>query len=386
MFRIISLLVFIGFGLKAEAQSSAIADSLYAVGNYSAAVKELKKATPTAEVQLKIARALKAEGNILAALETYKKVLDEEPERTLATVEYAKLLSTAGKLQEADSLFSGLLKQDFKNAQLHYQLGLVKEKQNDSLAIHQYEMAVAFNRSHQQALVKVANYNLSRGKLIYTEILCKQGLEKNPGNVALISLLAQAYYHMDDYALAIKEFQKLIDLGAGNEFVHSKMARAYVYREEIDKAIEHYNRALDFNSKNYGTHYSLGKLYALRGEYKNSEGHLLTAILLKDQVLDSEFLSLGLTYKYSEQPQKALKYFNKALQENPDNERALFEKAITADGFYKDLDSRMQLYRDYLNKYGNSGTKDFIKLAQIRVKDIREEIHLNAGEAEASNN
>ena len=368
---------------KAEAQSSAlaIADSLYAVGNYSAAIKQLQKVPLSAEVQIRLARAQKAKGDISAALDTYQKVLRKDQGKVLAALEYAKLLSASGKLKDADSLFTLLIEKDRMNPDFHYQLGLVKEKLKDSTAIKEYELAVILNQTHQKALVKVATYNLSRGKFIKVELLCKQGLKANPANVSLLSLLAQAFYHMDDYKLAIEEFQKLINLGAGNEFIHSKMARAYVFLKDYNKAIQHYNRALDYNQDNYATHYSLGKLYAVNGEYRNSEGHLLTAILLKDQSLDAEFLSLGLTYKLSNQPQKAFKYLNKALQENPDNERALFEKAITADHFYKDLKARMEFYQSYLDKYSEAGTKNFVRLAQIRLQDIREEIHLNAGEA-----
>ncbi len=366
--------------IKAEAQTSAlsIADSLYAVGNYSEAIKELQKATPTVEIEIKLARIQKAKGDSFTALGTYKKVLEKEPDRVLAAVEYAKLLSTTGKLQEADSLFSVLVKRDPMNPGFHYQLGLVKEKLQDSTAFKHYRATTVFNSTHQQALAKLAKYDLKRGKFLNAEILCKQGLKANPANVTLLSLLAQAFYHMKEYELAIEEFGKLVELGAGNEFVHTKIGTAYAHLREYDKAIAHFNSALDYDDKNHATHYNLGKIYALNGDLKNSEGHLLQAILLKAVTLDEEFTSLGLTYKLMEKPNEALSYFNKAIEENPYNERAMYERAIAADSYFEDLQTRMDYYQEYLDRFKELGSPNLLVLARRRVKDIREEIHLKS--------
>ena len=377
------LLLFIA--TKAEAQTSAltIADSLYAVGNFSEAIEELEKSGKNSEaVLLKLARAQKANGNPAAALKYYENVLESNPGRILAAVEYAKLLSANGKLKEADSIFKQLVKNHPMNANFHYQLGLVKEQQQDSTAIKHYHITVLLQKNHQQALAKVAKRALVSGKLMEAERLSKQGLETNPTNKTLLSILAQAFYFQKEYQLALTEFEKLVELGAGSEFIHSRLGTSYFHLDNFDKAIEHFNLALNYEENNHATHYRLGKLYALTGNYENSEGHLLQAILLKDVILDEEFTSLGLTYKFANKPQEAFTYFNKALEENPDNERAMFERAIAADSFYRDLEARLKLYQAYLNKYESTGTRQLVKLAQIRIKDIREELHMQASVSE----
>ena len=380
MNRIIFLLLLFA-AIKAEAQTSAlaIADSLYAVGNYSEAIEKLEESGIKSEaVLLKLAQAQKANGNPAAALQNYKSVLESNPERILTAVEYAKLLSTTGKLQAADSIFKQLVKQYPMNANFHYHLGLVKEQQKDSTAMNHYNITILLQKNHQQALAKVAKRALVSGKLMEAERLSKQGLETNPTNRTLLSILAQSYYFQKEYRPAIEEFEKLVALGAGSEFIHSRLGASQYQLGNYVEAIAEYNRALDYNQENFATHYSLGKLYALTGDYENSEGHLLTAILLKDQILDEEYTSLGLTYKFAEQPKKALEYFTKAIEENPDNERAMLERAIAADSYYKDLETRRKLYQTYLDKHGNSGTPELIRLAQRRVKDIREEMHMAA--------
>lgn len=368
---------------KAEAQTSAlaIADSLYAVGNYSEAIEELEKLNSGSEtVLLKLAQAKRASGNQHAALEDFKTVLEKNPERILTAVEYAKLLSTTGNLTMADSIFKQLVKKYPMNASFHYQLGVVKEQQKDSTAMNHYNITILIQKNHQQALSKVAKKELLQGKVKTAEKLSKQGLETNPTNRTLLSILAQAYYFQKRYQPAIKEFGKLVELGAGSEFIHSRLGMANFHLGNYDEAITQYNLALDYEEENHATHYSLGKIYAFIGDYENSEGHLLTAILLKDQILDEEFTSLGLTYKFAEKPKKALEYFTKALEENSNNERAMFERAIVADSYYKDLETRLKLYEAFLEKHETSGSRELVKLAQVRVKDIREELHMNASE------
>lgn len=375
---IVLLLLFAATTAEAQTSALAVADSLYAVGNYSEAIKLLEKSETKSEaVLLKLAQAQKANGNLNAALHNYQGVLESNPNRVLTTVEYGKLLSSTGKLEMADSIFTHLMKKYPINAEFHYQLGLIREKRKDSTAMKHYNLAVLINRTHQQALIKVSKNALVKGKVSRAERLAKQGLEVNPANIALLSILAQAYYYQKEYKQAIVEFEKLVDLGHGSEFVHTKIGTAYFHLENYEKAIANFNSALNYEEENHATHYSLGKLYALMGEYKNSEGHLLQAILLKDVILDEEFTSLGLTYKYSDEPKKAMEYFNKALAENPDNERAMFERAVVADSYFKDLETRMNYFQAYLKRFGETGSPNLLLLAQYRVKDLREEIHMN---------
>lgn len=385
MFRnIVFILFLIAFNAKAQTSALAAADSLYAVGNYSEAIEELERLDdPSEAVLLKLARAHKANGNPTAALANYKAVLESNPEKLLTTVEYGKLLSSTGKFREADSIFERLVKKYPMNANFHYQLGLVREQQNDSTAMSHYNITILLQKNHQQALAKVAKSELVRGKLARAERLSRQGLETNPSNVTLLSILAQSYYFQKVYKLAVEEFEKLVELGAGSEFIHSRLGTSYYHLEDYEKAIAHFNLALDYQDKNPATHYSLGKLYALKGEYINSEGHLLQAILLKSVTLDEEYTSLGLTYKLQEKPKKAFTYFNRAVEENPDNERAMYERAVAADSHYKDLQTRLNYYQLYLDRFRENGSRNLVTLAEFRIQDLKEEIHLSASNTES---
>ena len=281
-----------------------------------------------------------------------------------------------GELNKADSIFSRLAKDYPKNAGFQYQLGLIKEQQQDGTASIYFKNTIQLEPKHQDALFKLAKDELQLREYGMATNYSLMGLSANPGNVSLRSVLAQSYYNQKFYDKAIPEFEKIVELGQGNEFVHSRLGFSYYQHTDFLSAIDHYKKALIFDDKNSDTHYNLGKLYAITGDLKKSEIHLLMAVLIKKQPVDAEFLSLGLTYKLQKNHKKALEYFNSALKENPDNERALYERAIAADNYFKDFETRINYYVVYLNKFEAEGNEDLIYLTKTRLKDLRKDQHL----------
>ncbi len=295
----------------------------------------------------------------------------------MTAVNYGKLLAHEGQLKEADSLFGRLAKKYPENAGFKYQLGLIKEKQEDSTALQYFKKTVALDQTHQGALYKLAKNELQQHHYILAVQLAQRGLRANSGNVSLLSILAQTYSAMGNYKEAIPPYEKLIALGKGSEFIYNKLGFAYYQMGDYKLAIDNYKESLNIEDRNAATHYTLGKLYALTGDLDKSETHLLMAILIKNQPVDAEFLSLGLTKKLQEDYKPALDYLNKALEENPDNERALYERAVVADNYFKDLQTRINYYQAYLNKYEENGSAPFPYLAQSRMQDLKEELHLS---------
>lgn len=365
--------------IKVGAQTPAlvVADSLYAIGNYTESIQQLENLQDKSDAaQLRLAKAYVALGDLNSAIKTYKIILQKNPNKVLSAMEYGEVLIKAGELRSADSLFGLLATKYPENAGFQFQLGTIKEKQKDSTFIDLFERTIEIDPNHQQALYKLAKYSLSRRNFPVSEKLSLQGLQANPNNASLLSILAQTYFNENSCILAIPPLEKLLELGQGNEFVHSKLGFCYYHQNRFEDAIEQYKLALSYEDRNSDTHYNLGKLYAKLGDLKRSETHLLMALLIKKQPVDAEFLSLALTYKLQEDYQKALQYFNSALEENPDNERALYEKAIAADNYYKDKTTVLNHYKAYLNRYEADGNESLIFLVKSRMRDIKTELHL----------
>jgi len=98
------------------------------------------------------------------------------------------------------------------------------------------------------------------------------------------------------------------------------------------------------------------------------------------------FLLLLFASNKAEAQTSALAIASKAIEENPDNERAWYERAIAADSYYKDLETRLNYYQAYLNKYEDTGYSELVYLAKRRIKDIREEMHLAVEERDTMAN
>ncbi|UBZ07485.1 tetratricopeptide repeat protein [Salegentibacter mishustinae] len=364
---------------KAEAQTSALAvsDSLYAVGEYAGAINKLQEIDPqTKKTYLKLAKNYAANRQPEIALENYKKVLSKNPDRVLTAVDYGELLVKTGKLNSADSLFKILAEKYPKNANFKYQLGLIKEKLKDSTAISYFMFTIALDNTHQGALYKLAKDKLRNRQYTMAEHYSKQGLRANANNASLLSILAQTYSSLKLYKEAIPHYEKLIELGEDTEFIYNKLGFAYYRLGDYKKAVKMYNEALNFEDRNSATHYTLGKLYALIGDLDKSETHLLMSILIKKQPVDAEFFSLGLTYKMQEKHKSALENFNKALEGNPDHERALYERAVAADNYMADDETVIGYYQMYFDKYESIGNDGMLYRAKTRIIDLKQKIHL----------
>ena len=375
----VSFIIILILAFKAEAQTSALAvsDSLYAVGEYAEAINKLQEITPqTEKTYLKLAKNYAANRQPEIALENYKKVLAGNPNRVLTAIDYGELLVKTGKLEKADSLFNSLSEKYPENANFKFQQGLIKEKLKDSMATAYFMQTVILDTTHQGALYKLAKDKLKNRQYTMAEYYSKQGLRANANNPSLLSILAQTYSSLKLYEEAIPHYEKLIELGEDTEFIYNKLGFAYYRLRAYKKAIAMYKEALNFEDRNSATHYTLGKLYALLGDLDKSETHLLMSILIKKQPVDDEFFSLALTYKMMEKYKDALEYFNKALEENPDHERALYERAVAADNYMADDETVIGYYQMYFDKYESIGNDGMLYRAKTRISDLRKKIHL----------
>ena len=380
------------FSTKNFSQSKTkIADSLYVVGKYEEAISLMEKEdTSSVKILIDLAKYYKANSEYKKALKTYKKILDFDSSRVITVLNYGETLLSLNQLKEADSLYEKISLRFPENAQFYYSRGLANERMgNDSIALDLYKKTHKFDQYHQNALYKLSKESLRNEEYQQTLAYTAMGLSKNEKNVSLRSITGQTYSAMAVFYKAIPHYEKIIELGQGNEFVHSKLAYAYYKDGNFDKAIENYKKALLYETGNSSTHFLLGKMYALKKDYQNSEQHLLMAIKIKDQPMDAEYFSLALTYKNQEKYKKAFDWFQETLKENPDHIRALYERAVAADNYFKDIDTRINYYQAFWNKYNgkdaNYLAKDMLYLTKNRISDLKEKKHMEADKLNEAN-
>ena len=129
---------------KAQSQDRAlaIADSLYAVGSYTNAIKAYNSSSYKNNRLLKIANAYEALGQTNSALKYYKSFIRVNPKSTTAILAYAKLLISKNDFKTADSLLLGIYDANKDNPNIPYQLGISKDAQKDSSATQYFEQTL----------------------------------------------------------------------------------------------------------------------------------------------------------------------------------------------------------------------------------------------------
>ncbi|SFN41276.1 Tfp pilus assembly protein PilF [Bizionia echini] len=369
---LISILV----SFKTEAQTSVlnVADSLFVNGNYSEAIKAYESYNNLNDVAYMLAKSYQAIGNYDKALQHLESSINAFSNDALVKYDYAKLLSKTKNYQTAAATFKQLIATDSLNPNYHYELGLVYEQLRDSLSRNEFKTSFLLDKGHQKAIFKLAKRHLQKREFDSVDYYTDIGLKTYENNAELISLKAQNYYWKNDYQTASKWFEKLLVLGEDSQFVHEKLSYCYSEMSEVEKAIEQQKLAVAKEPRNFDNLFILGQLYTRMSNYEQAELYISKAIELVDLPLDKEFMTLGTIQNHRKNHQAAIQSFERALKENPNNIYAAFYLVYTKDDYYKDVDTKIKLYEDFVAKYPEN---PFLFKAKSRLSELKQEKFMN---------
>ncbi|WP_179318377.1 tetratricopeptide repeat protein [Winogradskyella helgolandensis] len=346
------------------------ADHLYVNGNYSKAIETYKTLPNLDAVYDDIAKANMAIGNYGEAIVNYEKAITANPKDLLFQYEYAKLLSRTKKYDKANQLFLNLIASDSLNPNYYYELGIVLEKQKDTTALQEFINTYTLDDTHQKAIFKIAKHHLIKRNFVEAHGYIDRGLESYENNVELISLKAQTYYHQEYYTHAVSWFNKLLDLGEKSEFIHEKLSLSYAQNSDYEDAIYHRKQALKYSPNDANAIFVIGNYYQLLENFEEAEKHISLALMLKDLPLSDEYQQLGTILNRQKKYDQAIKAFQKSLKEDPTNMMSEFFLLRTKDEYYADVDSKIKLYEQFIEKNKKS---PFVSYAQGRLKELKEE-------------
>ena len=364
-----SLCLVFAVNLNAQNQKNT-ADDFYANGNFTKAIEVYKSVDNLDEVYDEIAKAYIAIGNYDKGLDNYKKAIEANPNDMLIKYDYAKLLNRTKNYNEANQNFRSLILKDSLNPNYHYELGIVLEKQKDSLALQEFNNAFRLDETHQKAIFKIAKHHLIKRNYKTAHVFIDKGLESYANNVELISLKAQTYYYQDYYTHAIVWFNKLLDMGEKSEFIHEKLSLSYAQNSDYKNAIIHRKEALKYSPNDANAMFVIGTYYQSLSNYIEAEKYITKALQIQDQSLSNEYQRLGTILNRQKKYEEAIKAFQKSLKEDPSNILSEFFLIRTKDEYYADIDSKIELYENFMEKRPKS---PFLSFAQKRLKELKQE-------------
>ncbi|TMM58374.1 tetratricopeptide repeat protein [Maribacter algarum] len=371
IFLILLLLFF-----KAEAQTSAlaIADSLYAIGNYTKAINFYAE-VGSQKGNLQIARAYNSIGNYAKAIAQYESLIGRSPELQIARFELGKLYLKTKRFDEGRKLFAGLVGDDANNPEyLYYQGESFRELDQGASSLVAYKKAVEVDSTHLKSIFQLGkHFVITREKANALEYLNK-GLKFYPDDVSLINLKALALFNNDNYEEALPLFESLIDLGEKKEFVYTKLAYCYFKTWEFEKAKSTYKHLIAMDEDNEDAYFNLGHVFFKDRQTDSATYYIKKSIEVQKVTFEKEYESLARFARTEEDLNTSLKYYRLAFDEDRTNYRVYYQICALMDQVSNDPKVKLEYYENFIKKFGKK--KPYISdFVLKRISEIKQELH-----------
>ena len=370
------LLVLVIAIVKAEAQTSAssIGDSLFALGNYNKAINAYAQVgNPAAELQ--IARAYNAIGNYQKAVLQYESIIVREPNLKIAIFELGKLHLKLNAPESAVSLFFDLTLDSTGNPEYYYYLGRAfQDVGSISQSIRSYKNAIALESTHLRSLFQLSKYYLVKQEKDSVLTYTNQGLDFYPDDVSLINLKALAYYNNDEFPKSIPFFERLLELGEQKLYIYLKLGYAYFKTWELEKSKEMYKIAIAMDAENANAFYELGHVFLKDRLLDSAAFYIKKSIEIQKPFLMEEYQSLAGIARQQKKLPTALRYYQIAHEENPEEPQIFFQICTLYDQMTEAPDKKLRYYERFIEKYGKEQAY-LSEMVQRRITELNEQIH-----------
>lgn len=362
---------------KAQGQSKeTVADSLYLVGNYTAAINAYSELGDE-NASLQIARAYNAIGNKEKAILQYQSILLKNSSNTLASFELGKLYDKTKNYEEAIGLFQSLTA-DSQNPEFYYYLG--KSLQSNlgyDEATAALKKAIELDNTHIKSIFLLGKYYIGIQEHSNAIEIVDLGLETAPNDVALINLKALANFNLENYELAAPLFEHLIELGEKKPFIYKKLGYSYANRWKYEEAKKAYRTLGSITNYEADGYLGLAQVFFKEKELDSAAVYYKKAIAERRYIFDEEYRSLGRIARLKGELKKSLDYYTKAWEEDKVNQFSYWQVCVLSDEYYKDPKIKLAHYKKLLSDYDN--LMPFLRERAVkRVKELNEEIFFDA--------
>lgn len=363
---------------RTEAQSPvlAVADSLYAIGDYTRAINAYAR-SDSERAHLQIARSYTVLGRLDKAIMEYTNIWQTDPTAQIAGFELGKLLLKTKAYDDGRKLFSKLIAINATNPEYHYYLAeIYAGLDQPASSLNAYKRAIENDSLHLRSLFQLGKYFVAKREKETALAYIDQGLSVYPDDVSLINLKALAYFNNGEYPKALPLFERLVELGEAKEYILSKLAYCYFKNWEFEKAKSTYERVLFLNDKNADAYYNLGLVYLKDRQADSAHIHIRRSIEVQTPVLVREYEALARIERVRDNPEKALEYYLMAHKEAPEVSLLFYNVCTLSDQVYDNPQKVLALYEQYLGRYGHE--KGYAgQMARKRIAQLREEIHFS---------
>lgn len=128
--------------------------------------------------------------------------------------------------------------------------------------------------------------------------------------------------------LALLELEPLLNSNPNSAHLHGLAGQAYARNDDIPNAEKHYSRAIELSPDDTELLMNYGVLLCQQEKYVDADNAFLRAIRDPDNLYrDIALVNAGICAKKAGELQRSERYFNAALQVNPDSAISLYQLA-----------------------------------------------------------
>lgn len=363
---------------KAEAQSSAlaIADSLYATGNYIHAINQYSE-IGSQKSSLQIARAYNAIGNYDKAIVQYEDVVANDTTLQIARFELGKQYFKTDKFDKAVEQFFDLVAAGIKNPEYYYYMGRsLQELNNSKEGVLYYKSAYNLDSTHLRSIFQLGKHYVIKKEKDSVFKYVNTGLRFYENDVSLINWKALALFNNYEYEKAIPWFERLLELGEEKEYIYNKLAHCYFKNWEFEKAKNIYKILLEIDDTNDEAYFNLGGVYLKNEQLDSAKIFIKKSIEVQKVTFEKQYGALGGIERQENNLKRAMGYYKLAFKEDPANITNYYQICALADQYYEDPKIKLQYYENLIEKFGTE-QKYFSEFAAKRISVLKEEIHFN---------
>ena len=174
---------------------------------------------------------------------------------------------------------------------------------------------------------------------------CNRAIELNGRNDQAYFQRGEAYYAMKDYKNAILDFSSAIELKPFKGR-YRRRGLAYYHQGEYEEAIADYSRAIELDPSYKYAYNNRGSAYEALKEYGKAVADYSRAIEL-DSKFEVAYYNRGLAYFYMKDYQKAIANYSRAIELDPKDANAYNNRGVAYFNL-KDYDKAIADYKKAL--------------------------------------
>jgi tetratricopeptide (TPR) repeat protein/capsular polysaccharide biosynthesis protein len=322
--------------------------------NTAAAIctKALKHHPSDFALNLLLAKAVGASGNLAQAISIYKKLIQAKPQQADLYAELGLLHSKKNEIAKTIECYQQALAINPNWAELRYNLAVVWHQLGDwESAIASYRQAIAIEPNYTRAYFNLAVLYDQKGQFEEAIEYYRGAIAIEPNYTRAYSNLGSTLAKQNKFSEAIAIYQQGLKIDPAWSTLHNNLGQVCVISKRVDDALVAFRHAITIDPKFALAYYNLGKLWQQQGNYAQASLCLQKAVEIEPNNI--WYLSDYAQILFSQtQFEQAIPYFSRAIAISPKFVDAYCQRATVLAG------------SDYLSKLKQACAEFLLALKQ----------------------